>query len=356
MNMSDRGPEELSDSVESEERPQVQGIPIVIDKTAMIFWDFDRKRTQLKFLRSIDPEYFSYIARAHATHLEGEYSQSGAIALRIAYSHAVETLFALIGAAVQAPYCPAGWILKYQYRDLKEVVRKISKGIPFDNRIGLADEGWPAVANDLAPWSPTEPELIEHRRATAKLWKALADMMLDEDFDAEFMSLKHGFRVASGPWQWSLGRQDAPGTAAPPERMIVMGSSEFGSSFFKANKLKPNQWAIEEPRVNWNPEVFVKLLPVIAHNINNVLYYLRKGNGDSDTLPLRLMSDLEVSDVLHDPKAKSSSSRLSFGLHIDPDAIPDTTQPKILKQYRGEGNSNEALVAEQEHDGYEKPK
>src|SRR3712207_8874302 len=42
--------------------------------------------------------------------------------------------FAFIGAAVQAPRCPAAWLLMYKNADLKNLVHNISDRRPFNNK------------------------------------------------------------------------------------------------------------------------------------------------------------------------------------------------------------------------------
>jgi hypothetical protein len=97
------------------------GIPFVVDETPYICWDPDLQRKNLEFLRGIDSKYFQYVVESNIEHLEGDDKHRAALAIRLAYSQALETLFALLGALVQAPTCPLGWMLA-------SVVTKISKG------------------------------------------------------------------------------------------------------------------------------------------------------------------------------------------------------------------------------------
>ena len=106
-------------------QPQVPHIGFVVNETSYCLWDMETygERT-LEFVRGIDPTYFDHIASIHGELLEGDEKQYAATALRIAYTQGLETLFALIGAVVQAPYCVAGWVLKYTNKDLYELVKK----------------------------------------------------------------------------------------------------------------------------------------------------------------------------------------------------------------------------------------
>lgn len=311
------------------------GFPVVVGKTPLVFWDTDHPQTQRTFLDRIDPSYFRYLARVHGSQLDGEDQLSAGVALRITFSHALESLFALLCAAIQAPRAPAIWILKYEYRGLKNLIGQISNGETYENRLNLEGGQWRTVAKALTPWETSEGDLNEHREASAVLWKTLARKVLDKDFDNEYMSLKHGFRVGSGPWFFRIGKEDVPGVAAPPERMRTLAASDYGSSFYRATKLKQHHWSVEQPRVNWNPKVFVQTLPLIADNMENVLTFLKVINGDqSDELGLHLMTPECVDSALHDPHSHSSSFRFTTRVHIDPRSIPDASEEDILSAYR----------------------
>src|SRR5262249_14056086 len=100
----------------------MKGVPFVIDETPYVCWDWELKEKNLEFLRGIDSRYFQYVVESNIEHLEGEDKHRAALSIRLAYSHAIETLFALLGALVQAPTCPLGWLLSYR-KELPEIVR-----------------------------------------------------------------------------------------------------------------------------------------------------------------------------------------------------------------------------------------
>jgi hypothetical protein len=173
-------------------------MPILIDEHPKLIWDDNHVRTQTDFLNSIDPEYFRYLARVHEPQVEGDDSLNAAVVLRVTYSHALESLFAFIGAALQAPYGPAGWLLAYRIVDLQALIRRISGQQPFHNMLNLQAFGWDEVANVLLPSRVGDDGLSELRTASARLWKRLAQDMVDEVFVDEYNSLKHGLRARSG--------------------------------------------------------------------------------------------------------------------------------------------------------------
>jgi len=73
-------------------------------------------------LRSLDADYFTFQGRQFARSLETEDAQRAAVALRSAYSHALETFFALLFAAIQAPDCVPAWLALYQPAELVALV------------------------------------------------------------------------------------------------------------------------------------------------------------------------------------------------------------------------------------------
>lgn len=96
----------------SEAGYNIEHCPFVVDETPYCLWECNLARLNLTFLESIDPYYFQHVVETFAPMLEGEAKHYAAVALRSGYSHGLETLFALLCAFVQAPQCPAGWIIK----------------------------------------------------------------------------------------------------------------------------------------------------------------------------------------------------------------------------------------------------
>lgn len=310
-----------------------RGTPIIIDDNPMVFWDRDNSRTQVDFLKSIDPTYFRYLASIHESQLEGEDGLSAAVALRVTYSHAVESLFAFIGAAIQAPRCPAGWLLMYKNADLKNLIEKISDREPFLSKWNLERAGWREVAGVVLPWSTDDDDGNELRDASTRFWKSLAHEIVDKSFTDEYNSLKHGLRVRSGEWFLNIGAEDVPGTPPPPERMRQMASSRFGSNYLRALPLKKYHWSFEDQRVNWNPAVFARRIPLVVDGIDNVLTLLKNIHG----VPLE---ELSVSFITHEAVSQaltdtdhSSSMKFAFRHRIDPETIASPTREDILEAY-----------------------
>src|SRR5262245_29240193 len=132
--------------------PEPPNTCIVINERPLLVWDLDYRRSQLGFRESIDPGYFVHVAKINEPHLDGEDSLYAAAAIRLAYSHALETLFAFIGAAIQSPSCPAGWLLEYKVFELHSLVEKIETRGSAPNSLYLDRLGWRLVTDKLLPF------------------------------------------------------------------------------------------------------------------------------------------------------------------------------------------------------------
>ena len=78
------------------DKDKMKIVSFVTDKTPRACWDWDLEQKNIEFLKGIDPNYFSYIVETHAENLEGKHRQQAALAIRTAYSQALEVLFALL--------------------------------------------------------------------------------------------------------------------------------------------------------------------------------------------------------------------------------------------------------------------
>ena len=73
-------------------------------------WEEDLKAHTLTFLNGFDTGYFDHLLEIH---LNADDEARSAMVLRVAYHHAMETLFSFLGAFLQAPSkCTASLDLK----------------------------------------------------------------------------------------------------------------------------------------------------------------------------------------------------------------------------------------------------
>jgi len=257
---------------------KVSYVEFAINETPYCFWDLDPYRQSLDFINRIDPRYFEHVADLHGQFLDGDEKQYAAAALRIAYSHGLESLFALLCATAQAPDCIIGWLLKYKNQELFEVVRKINRRESIYSKLPDKPVTWEYLSNlvfaGLNTGDPEKDSLT--RNSFALLWERFASDFLDEKLGYEYNSIKHGLRARMGGFYLSIGKEDVPGVPAPPERMQVVANSVFGSSFFIPLRLHDSRnFSVIHQGLNWNPEKYIYALKLISASINNVIASLK---------------------------------------------------------------------------------
>ena len=121
----------------------------IVGERPFCYWDSDISQKTAMFLENLDPSYFESMANVFVTNIEEPLPskeitflhkfvkfmtsirskktiqpecdpQHAALALRMIYSQSLETLFALICAALQAPLCVHAWMLNYYPSELRE--------------------------------------------------------------------------------------------------------------------------------------------------------------------------------------------------------------------------------------------
>lgn len=277
-----------------------------VDETPYCVWEYDLRDRNLRFVESIDHRYFEYLASTHAANLEGEDRQRAAIALRIGYHHALETLFSLLCASVQAPGGVVGWIQKCSAGQLRSLVRKIQEGRHhLHNRIGLSAINWQVLSETINLFSYQDPaRTAETRRLYAILWSRFAADFLDDYHIKEYNSIKHGFRARAGGFTLAAGTEHEYGVPPPENEMQVVGGSEFGTSFYAAQSIDGSPRIKRDPHfrvrsyaVNWRPEALIPALQLAALSIGNIVSRIRIWHGvDARTIPFTRPEDSSVFD------------------------------------------------------------
>jgi hypothetical protein len=317
-----------------EELPKIQASRFAVDETPYCVWDLNIRQLNLDYLNSIDPLYFEHLANIYEGFLEGEEKQYAATALRMAYSHGLESFFSLICAAVQAPECVVGWLLKYKIVELESVVRKITQWGRVYSKLKLDHVTWETLAEFFSPFDTGDAEKnFRIKQAFARLWEGFAHDFLEEKNRLEYNSIKHGLRVHMGGFYLAMGLETTPGVPAPPERMQVIGSSDFGSSYYVAERLSDRRnLRIRRQSMNWNPENLFHALSLISTSTRNVLAVLKAMNG----VPL---SELQLSypedeEYFEEPwKRHGGVFSLSMNSPIHVSFINPLSKDQILSVY-----------------------
>jgi hypothetical protein len=320
----------------------VFGQSFVIDETPYTVWGADLHNDNLDCITRIDPRYFVYLGKIHAAALQTEDKQYAAVALRATYSQALETLFALLGAAIQAPQCVVGWLRLYKNAELYSLIRKIHTGQPIYTNLDMNLITWENIAKALLPLDLNGvPLAAEIPAAFGELWRRFAEEFLDPDMSEEYNSIKHGLRGGMGGFSASMGEQTSAGV--PAENMVLLGSSEFGLHYYSTKPLgdKFNHTLVSK-MYNWNPERFPPALDLIAASLINVLAFLQASNG-LPAIKLRVMIP-DVSDLGDFRKPWEQQHPSVHFLHyeavLNPAEIPLHTKEDILAVYKHRPTAN----------------
>ncbi|WP_316348863.1 hypothetical protein [Desulfuromonas acetoxidans] len=248
-------------------------------------WEYDLLERNERFLSSIDGEFFSYAAKQHLEHLEGEDAKRAALALRAGYHHGLETLFSLLGALCQAPEAVPAWIPKCNNGALRRLVETLRHGGKVLTQVGPQHMSFNALAIIVHQycWSDDQPTNATADRF-GRLWNRFAQDFLDPHCIAEYNSLKHGLRVSSGGFTLRIGEQESCGVPATEANMRTVGTSPYGTGFYEAVPVLTEGAAKHHIRIrrialNWRAEAMVQRMQLIAWSINNVVAATRCLNG-----------------------------------------------------------------------------
>src|SRR5512133_3972936 len=134
---------------------QISWAKFAIDERGVCVWGADYNENS-RFLDGVCPDFFMYEAGVHqrALHEAGDDKQAAmhaALALRLSYGMALESLFAFLCAAVQAPHCMFGWLSNYKSSELQNLVGRIAKEGPIlANKVFRASPvNWASIASTV---------------------------------------------------------------------------------------------------------------------------------------------------------------------------------------------------------------
>ena len=253
-----------------------------VNEEPYCIWEVNLLERNNEFLEGIDTEYFDYALKVHT---EADDDKRASIALRTTLHHAIETMFSLLGAYIQAPNCVYAWVAKCSNKDLRELVKKIGD---FRNNIftksNIEKVTWEWVAESIfCCYLPGTEKNKQTVQLFASFWKRLAQVYLDNNHIDEYNSIKHGFRIRSGGFSLAVGREHEYGVSPPPEEMKLMGTSDYGTSFFRIESIgegkRNRSLRSRRTSLNWTIEKTTLLLQLVSISIKNITSVLKIANG-----------------------------------------------------------------------------
>ena len=314
--------------------PIMESYQFVVDEKPYCIADWDLRKKNTDFLKGIDTGYFEHVALQQSNLLDGDEQKYAALTLRQAYSHALETFFALLSAFIQAPQCPLGWMLKYENRDLYSMVRKLIEHRPVMNRLAVPTR-WDSLSSAIHQFRLEDSEKERRiKEGFAALWERLARGFIDRRASAEYNSIKHGLRIRPGGLSVSIGLQPGPGVRAPREAMQSLGGSAFGSSYFVAEQVGEHKLGFRphSHHRNWNPQRFAGILLLLDMSIRNVVSGLR-GLGGEDWSTLEFVWPEDVSDFDKPWSVAVPIEWSNFDTAMGGDDVDPCTKDEVLAEY-----------------------
>ncbi|MHB1317534.1 MAG: hypothetical protein ACYCYF_02825 [Anaerolineae bacterium] len=262
----------------------IQYSRFAVDKTPMCVWEWDLQERNLAFIESIDPTYFAYLADVHEQRLaDADHSQHAALSIRMAYAHGLETFFAFLLAAVQAPDCVIGWVHAYSDSDLRDLVRKVQRRESVLTKLNIDRVTWETVSSEIHRFMVAQDEDGGRQVSGlyARAWSRLAADFVREPNAHEYNSIKHGLRAHPGGFRLAIGREGTEQGDSGTATMQLLADSEFGSSFYIREKIgaEARHFRVRRHFVNWTPVDLASGLHLIHLSLHNVLAFLRLANG-----------------------------------------------------------------------------
>lgn len=253
---------------------QLKYIPFVVNESPFACWGYELQKKNVEFLNNIDIDHLIYIAETHSNNLNNENMHQAALAIRVAYYQFMEILFALLGSLIQAPTCIAGWMLSYKNIELRKLVTHVSNNKEIFSRWNIEKITWHRIAELVMSYTSISKEKKWVIKRFGDFWEKISSDFTNEIIINEYNSAKHGLRTKSGGGYLFLGEEEKVGVPAKPDKMVDMGGSEYGTTFFCKDYIfdeTKNNFGIYNQRMNWNPEYLVDSIFFIIMSIKNVI-------------------------------------------------------------------------------------
>lgn len=314
---------------------------IMVNQTPLCIWDHENTiEKNLQFLDNIDHLYFEFLARTLYQKLQTKKNnQRAAIAIRSAFSHGLETLFSLLGAFIQAPHCVQGWVLHCKNSDLYDLIDRINtyKKVPCIFKDDVLD--WTKISQYVFRSLSLENEARKKEivNGFSSFWCGCANDFTNETFTKEYNSIKHGFRVRSGGFSVQIGRKEVNGGETSQQTMQLLGSSNYGSTFYGLKKINNaiNHFSWIRYARNWDPEDMIWALNLITLSIANVITAIKILNGvDPKDIKYVYPSDSKIfQKPIENTKTLGVTSMKGFQYEVPEEIIQNYTKQEMVDLY-----------------------
>jgi hypothetical protein len=309
-----------------------------VNDTPYCLWEADLAARTHFFLDGIDPDYFDYVLQ---THLNAEDEKRTLVAIKLSLHHAIETMFSLLGALVQAPDCPYAWIAKCSNTDLREFAERVrKKDSSLITKLNIPSISWASIANlvytTYQPGTERQKNTVE---CFGRFWDALTAELVTSKNNDEYNAFKHGFRARPGGFTLAVGIESKDGTPPSDYEMQIVGKSDFGATFFTIETLgsaKPRvHIRSRRTSLNWSFERIILLHQLVHMSIHNVVSALKVVNNYSpDTCSfIRPENDTDFEQPW---THGSGATSMSFDAVLDERRLPKITKEELLCKLRAQ--------------------
>jgi hypothetical protein len=306
-------------------RVTLESVRFAVLERPICVWDPHLAALNQRFLAGLDPDFFlHHCPSAGPPENDQRTALRDAITLRIAFGMGLESLFALLGATIQAPDCIFGWLSQYRNDELVELVRRINTAQPVLALSPFKPATWENVARVLllpvATKSAERHAQIAARFASA--WQIFAATFIDPQRSMEYNSLKHSFRVNPAGFNVEITHEDVT---------LLKSSEHLGHTFpfVKKNEGRRSDFSVSTATFALTPSVYSAALKVISCSLSNAVAFCRMRSGDDPAQLTVRMPDDATFDALT-PTAIPVAS-LTYGARSTPDRY--WTDQEVLSVY-----------------------
>lgn len=307
------------------EKVELNNYVFKINNTPNVFWSINLRLENLRFLRDIDPEYFNYQIKVHEQGLKNEeLKHQAATSIRVLYYQALETLFTLLGATLQAPHAIHAWIQKVRTQPLRYLIERISNhDSNIFNYFGIVEFNWEAVANKLLlgheKWAE---DLDEHIINLGTFLSYCAKEFTNDHNVNEYNCLKHSIRVKAGGFQLKITPRESE---KEKSEQGFNEDVEFGSSFYSIFQLKDNHFQSRRNSIAWDPKQNLNIVGTIALLIMNIKELLQVVNG-ANKINLFIPKDPKAFKNTIDRNPTVTNLSLKYNFETEDDEFIDKEQ------------------------------
>ncbi len=314
---------------------------IIVNDKPYAFWGTGLKEQNRSHVFSIDPDLWKNLFNNAIKPFAEESNDSqlliaSATAARIQLGLALETLFALLFAAIQAPHYVVGWLQHYRNRDIDSLINKVNSGSRVSLGVKLNPVSWPAISDLIhCEFALSDKKIEKETKARlAEVIETFAQEYIDEGMKQEFNSLKHSMRVRAGGFGMSCSFTTRNGESSGD---IHLGQGDYGSTYYRSlpiPNMGRNQRILERVSYNWNLARIKESMELIRILIHNVRTFILGHNGFLDGEHAVYLYPLDLERLGKSERSVNCPISLSFKEELDFANVKDISDEQIHLIYR----------------------